>query len=176
MIFKSKIDTPVGKMIIGATNKGVCLFDFEYRKVLPAIFKRLKKHHNCDIIDGKLHYHEIAAQQIGEYFNGDRMSFDLPIVLTGTEFQKNVWNELQKIPYGTTRTYMELARSLGDENTIRAVARANGENCLAIIIPCHRVVGTNGSLTGYAGGLQNKKWLLEFEAKNAGVVYQEKLF
>ncbi|AVR47350.1 cysteine methyltransferase [Christiangramia fulva] len=104
-----------------------------------------------------------AAKQLKEYFSGERTEFDLKLNPQGTEFQKKVWLELQNIPFGSTTSYLELSRKIGDEKAIRAVAAANGKNPLWIIIPCHRVIGNDGSLTGYAGGLHRKKWLLDFE-------------
>ena len=102
--------------------------------------------------------------QLNEYFQKKRKIFDLPIDLKGTEFQKKVWNELLKIPFGKTISYKELSLKLGDIKAIRAVAAANGANPVSIIVPCHRVIGSDGSLTGYAGGLWRKKWLLEHES------------
>lgn len=109
-----------------------------------------------------------AIQQLDEYFNGSRTSFDLPLKINGTDFQQKVWTELQHIPYGQTITYQHLALRLGNLKVIRAAASANGKNPLGIIIPCHRVVGIDGKLTGYAGGLHRKKWLLLHEAKVMG--------
>ncbi len=106
---------------------------------------------------------ENAVVQLRAYFNGDLKTFDLKLNLQGTDFQKKVWRQLLSIPYGTTTSYLELSRSLGDVKAIRAVAAANGKNPLWIIVPCHRVIGKDGSLTGYAGGLYRKKWLLEHE-------------
>ena len=113
-----------------------------------------------------------AAQQIHEYFQGQRSSFDLKLNPQGTSFQKQVWTQLAEIPFGKTATYMDMAERLGDPKSIRAAASANGKNPIMIIIPCHRVIGSDGSLTGYAGGLWRKKWLLEHESP----VRQEKLF
>lgn len=110
-----------------------------------------------------------CIQQLKEYFSGTRKVFTIPYQLTGTEFQKRVWKELEKIPYGETISYLELAGRLGDEKVIRAAASANGKNKLGIIIPCHRVIGANGSLTGYAGGIENKKLLLELEKRNSKI-------
>jgi methylated-DNA-[protein]-cysteine S-methyltransferase len=104
-----------------------------------------------------------CVQQLEEYFNGNRTVFDLKLNPQGTDFQKKVWNELLNIPYGKTRTYLEQTKKLGDIKAIRAVASANGKNPIWIIIPCHRVIGSDGSLTGYAGGIWRKKWLLEHE-------------
>jgi methylated-DNA-[protein]-cysteine S-methyltransferase len=108
---------------------------------------------------------EKTVSQLDEYFNGMRKEFDLKISLDGTDFQKKVWNELLNIPYGTTLSYKELAIKIGNEKGVRAVGNANGKNMIWIIVPCHRVIGTNGSLTGYAGGLDRKQWLLEHEKK-----------
>ncbi|MCB0383066.1 MAG: methylated-DNA--[protein]-cysteine S-methyltransferase [Psychroserpens sp.] len=114
-----------------------------------------------DIIPVEL---EDCVIQLQEYFKGSRTEFDLSLNPQGTDFQKRVWNQLQQIPYGKTVSYLELSKHLGDIKAIRAVANANGKNPLWIIIPCHRVIGSDGSLTGYAGGLYRKQWLLEHES------------
>ncbi|MBD0368698.1 MAG: methylated-DNA--[protein]-cysteine S-methyltransferase, partial [Flavisolibacter sp.] len=106
-----------------------------------------------------------VLQQLQEYFEGKRKIFDLPLQQQGTEFQQRVWNQLLQVPFGKTISYLELARKIGDVKAIRAVGTANGKNNLAIVVPCHRVIGTNTRLTGYAGGLWRKQWLLEHEAK-----------
>ncbi len=118
--------------------------------------------------------HELkdAASQLTQYFEGQRTAFDLPLSPHGTDFQKRVWRQLQEIPYGKTISYQQIANSLGDPKVIRAAASANGKNPISIIIPCHRVIGSDGSLTGYAGGLHRKKWLLEHESP----VKQQSLF
>lgn len=105
-----------------------------------------------------------AVEQLGEYLSGSRTEFTLKINPPGTDFQKKVWKKLQAIPYGKTMTYQEIANELGDPKVIRAAASANGKNPIAIIVPCHRVIGSDGSLTGYAGGLSRKQWLLEHES------------
>lgn len=105
----------------------------------------------------------LCQQQLKQYFEGGRKQFDLPIQPKGTDFQQRVWAQLQTIPYGDVTNYLEMARRLGDEKTIRAAASANGKNPIAIVIPCHRVIGSNGDLTGYAGGLDKKRLLLEHE-------------
>ena len=104
-----------------------------------------------------------CVQQLTEYFNGSRSKFDLKLNPQGTDFQKKVWKELLNVPFGKTRTYLEQTKQLGDVKAIRAVASANGKNPIWIIIPCHRIIGSDGSLTGYAGGIRRKKWLLEHE-------------
>lgn len=176
MITVTYIDTPLGKMIAGATDNGICLFDFEYRKMMPQIKKRITTCLADEFEEGEHSHFDTLKVQLEEYFSGERKDFDIPLVYTGTDFQNRVWNALLDVPYGTTRTYMQQTKVLGDEKAIRAVARANGENCLAIIVPCHRIVGSNGNLTGYAGGLRNKKWLLEHEAKHSGEAIQSSLF
>ncbi|MBD0333663.1 MAG: methylated-DNA--[protein]-cysteine S-methyltransferase [Chitinophagaceae bacterium] len=115
---------------------------------------------------------QTCSQQLTEYFEGKRKSFDLPLQQNGTTFQQNIWEKLQKIPYGKTISYMDLARQTGDSKAIRAVGAANGKNHIAIVVPCHRVIGSNAKLTGYAGGLWRKRWLLEHEAKYTAGVQQ----
>ena len=114
-----------------------------------------------DIIPEEL---QDCVYQLHEYFDGSRKTFDLKLNPSGTEFQKRVWNKLLDIPYGKTASYLDLSKQLGDVKAIRAVANANGKNPLWIIVPCHRIIGSDGSLTGYAGGLHRKQWLLEHEA------------
>lgn len=113
-----------------------------------------------------------AVSQLQEYFEGKRKDFDFKLNPKGTDFQQKVWQELINIPYGKTMSYMDLSKKLGDVKAIRAVASANGKNPLWIVVPCHRVIGTDGSLTGYAGGLWRKKWLLEHETPS----HQQSLF
>ncbi len=110
-----------------------------------------------------------AIKQLGEYFAGTRQSFDLPLNQNGSDFQQEVWDELLKIPYGKTISYLQQAKSMNNPLGIRAIASANGRNSLWVIVPCHRVIGSDGSLTGYAGGIWRKQWLLEHEAKVLGV-------
>ncbi|OED36195.1 cysteine methyltransferase [Flavobacteriaceae bacterium (ex Bugula neritina AB1)] len=118
------------------------------------------------------HYLKTAIEQLQEYFNGKRTEFDLVLNPLGTDFQKKVWDELLKVPFGKTATYLDIAKRLGDPKCIRAAATANGKNPLWIIVPCHRIIGSDGSLTGYAGGLWRKKWLLDLE----NPVKQQSLF
>lgn len=109
-----------------------------------------------------------ARRQLDEYFAGERLAFDLPLAPSGTPFQLRVWAALREIPYGATTSYGEIARHLGDPRATRAVGAANGRNPISIIVPCHRVIGASGSLTGFGGGLDRKRWLLEHEASVAG--------
>ena len=109
-----------------------------------------------------------CKQQLEEYFAGQRKEFNLMLSQSGTDFQRQVWTELGNIPYGKTTSYLLLAKKIGDVKSIRAVGAANGKNNIAIIVPCHRVIGSNGTLVGYAGGMDKKKWLLDFEAQMTG--------
>jgi methylated-DNA-[protein]-cysteine S-methyltransferase len=114
--------------------------------------------------------------QLSQYFSGKRNEFEVPFSQAGSEFQQRVWNELTKIPYGKTVSYNFIAESLGDKKSIRAVGAANGKNQISIIVPCHRVIGSDGSLTGYAGGMWRKKWLIKHEAEYSGVEIQLDMF
>ena len=142
------MDSPVGLLEIQSTDLGVRTVNFVDKPFL-------------DVEQSA--YNVLTMKQLEEYFSGKRTIFELPFDLEGTSFQQRVWHELLKIPFGKTRSYMDVARALGDVKAIRAVGTANGSNRIAIIIPCHRVIGSDGSLTGYAGGLFRKKWLLDFE-------------
>jgi AraC family transcriptional regulator of adaptative response/methylated-DNA-[protein]-cysteine methyltransferase len=108
------------------------------------------------------------AQQLKEYFEGIRKEFSVPLFLPGTDFQRAAWESLQRIPYGTTRSYRQQALDINKPEAVRAIAGANGMNRIAILIPCHRVIGSDGQLTGYGGGLWRKKWLLDFESEHSG--------
>lgn len=170
------IETPIGKMRAGATDEGICLFDFEGRRMMDSIMKRIEALSGEQTEEGEHFHFKMLEKQINEYFNGERQEFDLPLHLVGTAFQKRVWEGLMNIPFGETKSYKEQSIFLGDVKAIRAVAGANGENGIAIIVPCHRVVGANGSLVGYGGGLWRKKWLLEHELKYSGKSNQMNLF
>jgi len=176
MICLKHIDTPVGIMRIGAMDEGICLFDFQYRRSIDSIMKRIETFAGDKFAEGAHPHFELLERQINEYFTGTRKEFDLPLHFLGTPFQVSVWRGLQHIPYGETRSYKQQSIFLGNEKAIRAVAGANGENGIAIIIPCHRVIGENGSLVGYGGGLQRKKWLLDHERKYSGKTGQRELF
>lgn len=159
----SRLTTPLGPMFIGATEGGICLLEFVDRKMLETEFKDLQKLLNAQIIIGENHHIEKARQQLSEYFKGERKAFDLELHSPGTPFQNRVWQELQKIPFGHTATYQEQANKINQPLATRAVAKANGFNRIAVIIPCHRVLGVNGQLTGYGGGLERKQWLIDHE-------------
>ncbi len=154
---------PVGELIIGVNNHEIVLCDWRYRKQRTNIDKRIQKHLNKSYKEEKNELIDLLIQQLESYFKSERTNFDLPLLFLGTPFQCKVWKKLQEIPYGETQSYLELARQLGNEKSIRAVASANGANALSIIVPCHRIIGSDGSLIGYAGGLHAKQKLLELE-------------
>ncbi|MFA8343714.1 MAG: bifunctional transcriptional activator/DNA repair enzyme AdaA [Rhodothermaceae bacterium] len=160
-----RIATPLGPMLAGATEQGVCLLEFTDRKMLETQIKRLKKYFNSEFLTAENKYIKQLDVELKEYFAGKRIKFDVPLVFPGTEFQMKVWKELLNVPFGKTRSYKEQAVALKNENGIRAVAKANGDNRISILIPCHRIIGSDGSLTGYGGGVERKKWLLEHERK-----------
>jgi AraC family transcriptional regulator, regulatory protein of adaptative response / methylated-DNA-[protein]-cysteine methyltransferase len=176
MITTTKIETDLGIMIAGAVNDGICLLEFSDRRMLNAEYRDLARYFQTGIEDGESKHFNTLVTQLKEYFNGSRKEFSLPLITPGSEFQQSVWKELIKIPYGTTRTYLEQSIALGKPGSIRAVANANGMNRIAIIIPCHRVIGSDGSLTGYGGGLERKKWLLDHEKKYSGKAFDLSLF
>jgi AraC family transcriptional regulator of adaptative response/methylated-DNA-[protein]-cysteine methyltransferase len=167
VILITRIPTPLGPMLAGADEDGISLFEFIDRKMLPTQLARLSKYLRADLIPGSSPHFDTLDRQMKEYFSGTRTEFTLPLVLAGTPFQKQVWAELQRIPYGGTRSYKEQAAALGNPKAVRAVARANGDNKIAIIIPCHRVIGASGELVGYGGGLERKRFLLDLEARNS---------
>ncbi len=155
--------TRFGELILGAFKGRLCMLDFRYRKMRPAIDNRIKSFFNAEFT---LRDDEILVQtrkQLDEYLSGDRTRFDIPFLMAGTDFQKTVWNALLQVPYGKTASYLELAKAIDNEKAVRAVAVANGANAIAIIIPCHRIIGNNGELVGYGGGLAIKKRLLDLE-------------
>jgi len=155
--------TKYAHFILGSFENKLCLLDFKYRKMRATVDNRLKKGFDAEFIEQDDEILKETRNQLDEYFNMERKAFDIPIITVGTEFQKNVWEALQEIPYGTTATYLELAKKIGNEKAVRAVASANGANSIGLIIPCHRIIGSNGELTGYGGGLPLKKRLLKLE-------------
>jgi len=161
-----RFTTPLGPMYAAANDDGLCLLEFTDRRALETEFDDLQRRLKAVILPGEHPILELTKQQIAEYFSDERKQFDLPLHTPGSDFQNAVWQELQRIPYGQTRSYKDQAIALGNVKAIRAVATANGHNRIAIVIPCHRVIGSDGSMTGYAGGLHRKKWLLDFEGAN----------
>lgn len=158
-----RIETPIGTMYAAATEEGICMLEFTDRKMLESEFKDLAKTLNATIILGENSFFKLLEKELKLYFEGKLKSFTVPLSPVGTEFQKSVWNILQKIPYGVTWNYRKQSEILGDVKKVRAVANANGMNKISILIPCHRVIGSNGTLTGYGGGIWRKQKLLELE-------------
>jgi len=161
----TRLTTPLGPMLAGATDEGVCLLEFADRRMLETQLTRLTKRLRAEPVPGTHPHFTTLDAQMGEYFAGERTVFDLPLVTPGTDFQQEVWDALRRIPHGETRSYGELAEQIGRPGSARAVARANGDNRIAVIIPCHRVIGGDGNLTGYGGGLWRKRYLLDLEGR-----------
>lgn len=167
VILIHRFTTPLGPMFACATDEGLCLLEFVDRKKLETEFKDLQRLLKAEIITGENDHIRSIQEEINQYFNGELTTFNTKIHSPGTEFQNQVWQALQSIPYGQTRSYQDQANIINKPKAVRAVANANGCNRLAIVIPCHRVIGKDGSLTGYAGGLERKRWLLEHEKANS---------
>lgn len=163
IIFISYYKTIIGELILGSYENQLCLLDFRYRKMRSIIDNRLLTNLDAFYFEKETPLLRITILQIKAYLKGTRTEFSLPIKMVGNPFQLKVWEALKTIPYGTTISYLDLARQIGDPNAVRAVASANGANAIALIIPCHRVIGSSQKLVGYAGGLRIKKKLLETE-------------
>lgn len=155
--------TPFGEMILGSYDNKLCMADWRYRKRRESIDRRVQKGLNATFVEEESSVLKLAKEELEAYFKGLRKTFDIPLLMIGTEFQKSVWHELIDIPFGTTASYLELAKNINHEKAVRAVASTVGANAISIFIPCHRIIGSDGSLTGYAGGLAAKKKLLEIE-------------
>jgi len=171
-VVTAMIESPLGPLLAGASDTGVCLLEFTDRRMLEHNFETMRRRFGCAVVPGE---HALLAQlrsELAEYFAGRRWTFSVPLTPRGTPFQETVWTELRRIPHGETISYDELARRIGQPTAQRAVARANGMNRICILIPCHRAIGKDGSLTGYGGGLWRKRLLLELE--RGGVSAAEK--
>lgn len=162
----TRLETPLGTMFACAAEQGICLLEFTDRKMLETELKSLAKQLNANIIQGANKHFDLLRRQLDEYFEGKRKEFTIQLFTPGTEFQQSVWKVLQTIPYGSTYSYKQQAIALKKPDAFRAVANANGMNRISIIIPCHRVIGEDGNLIGYGGGLWRKKWLLDLEKQN----------
>ena len=166
-----RLTTPLGPVFAGANDDGLCLLEFTDRKSLDKQITRLRRVLGAEFVVGE---HIILAKlgkQLDEYFCGTRKEFSIPLNMAGTEFQRQAWRELHAIPYGETRSYQQQAERIGNPKAVRAVARANAQNAIAILLPCHRVVGKNGKLTGYAGGLWRKQHLLALEMNSGNEAF-----
>ena len=160
-----RFGTKLGPMVACATKKGICLLEFTDRRMLETEFQDLCIRLDAVILPGENKHIDQVQVQVAEYMEGTRKYFDIPIDVSGTEFQKSVWEILMQIPYGKTWSYKQQAEKLNKPKAVRAVASANKNNRIAVIIPCHRVIGSDGKLTGYGGGLSRKKRLLDLEKK-----------
>ncbi len=166
----TRIDTPLGPMLAAAADEGLCLLEFTDRRMLETQLNILKRRTGRPLLPGKHRLFEKLIRQLDLYFKGDLQKFEISLYTPGTEFQNKVWKALMDIPYGKTRSYQEQAKFINQSSAVRAVAKANGDNRIAIIIPCHRVIGKDGSLTGYGGGLWRKNYLLELENGHAEIL------
>ena len=167
IILINRLTTPLGPMFVCATDNGICLLEFVDRRMLETEFKDLQKLLKANIILGENEHTKQAKKEIKEYFEGTRKTFDVDTVTPGTDFQVSVWKCLQEIDYGTTTTYQIQAGKMNNPKAVRAVASANGYNRISIIVPCHRVIGKDGKMNGYGGGIERKKWLIEHERNKA---------
>jgi AraC family transcriptional regulator of adaptative response/methylated-DNA-[protein]-cysteine methyltransferase len=163
VVMINRIPSPLGPLVVAANDEHLLLVEFADRRMLETQFRRLAQRLACQFSPGE---NAVIAQtqlELAEYFDGCRRQFSLPTIFPGTEFQQAVWQALIEIPYGETRSYDELASAVGKPGAARAVGRANGDNRLAIIVPCHRVIRRDGSLSGYGGGVRRKEWMLRHE-------------
>lgn len=166
IILINRLTTPLGPMFVCATDNGICLLEFVDRRMLETEFKELQKLLNASIISGENEHIKQVKEEIKEYFEGTRKTFEVALDTPGTDFQKTAWDALQTIQYGTSTTYQQQAAKIQHPKAIRAVAAANGQNRVSIIIPCHRVIGKDGKMIGYGGGIERKRWLIEHEKKH----------
>lgn len=166
IIATSTIKTPLGDMFCAATSKGVCLLSFFNSKHLQKQIEKVQNFFDAEIIPAHNNYFECLQKELNEYFGGNRKEFTIPLQLVGTPFQQDVWKILQLIPYGEKISYKDEAKLLKKPNASRAVANANGQNLISILIPCHRIIQSNGKLGGYSSGIDKKEFLLKLESNN----------
>lgn len=159
-------NTQFGELILGSFQDQLCLCDWKYRKMRSSIDRRIMDGLKASYVEEKSDNVLLAMNQLNEYFNKERTEFNVPVLPVGTSFQRLVWKETLKIPFGSTESYLGISMKISNRNSIRAVAAANAANAISIFIPCHRIVGNNGELTGYAGGLEVKRKLLRLESSN----------
>lgn len=167
-VLMTRIPTPLGPMLAGAAGDKLCLLEFVDRRMLETQLTRITRLLGAALAPGEARPLTAAARALDRYFARKLTAFDLPLEMRGTPFQESVWRALLAIPYGETRSYADIARGVGQPTAVRAVARANGDNRMAIVIPCHRVIGSDGTLTGYGGGLWRKRRLLDLESGRSG--------
>ncbi len=166
-VIVNRILTPLGPMLAGVMNDALCLLEFCDRPMLETQIRRIQHRLQCVITPGESPVIEEVERQLLAYFDGKLREFNVPLLTPGTEFQERVWEGLRQIPYGQVTSYALQAKRLGCPAAVRAVARANGDNRICIIIPCHRVIGTDGNLCGYGGGIWRKRFLLDLEKQGS---------
>jgi AraC family transcriptional regulator of adaptative response/methylated-DNA-[protein]-cysteine methyltransferase len=157
------LDTPLGPMLAAASNDAICELEFADRRGLERSYAEMRRRFGLPVVPGQCAPLTRLREELDAYFRGRLRMFSTPVVLRGTEFQERVWQELRSIPYGESASYETIAKRLGSPKTVRAVARANATNRLYVLVPCHRVIGKDGSLSGYGGGVWRKRLLLELE-------------
>lgn len=162
MVYRN-LKSPLGEMIAGATEKGVCFLEWHDRGGVDKIKLRVEKRYKVSLQEGNNRHLDQLERELADYFAGRLKKFSVPMAVTGTPFEQKTWEKLLSIPYGQTRSYSQIASLLGKSGARRAVGRANGANYLAIVIPCHRVIESNGNLRGYGGRLWRKRYLLDLE-------------
>ena len=155
--------TEIGELVLGSFQGRLCLLGFGNHDMAQLVTDRIGKRLGADVTEGDDALLEETRRQIDEYLAGNRRAFDVPLLLVGTDFQRNVWNALLQVPYGATASYLQIARAIGKEKAVRAVGNACRANPIGIIVPCHRIIGSDGSLVGYYGGLSLKRRLLNLE-------------
>lgn len=163
-LLEAGIKSPLGPMHAISFGNSLCLLEFDNRKYLDREKAWLEKYFGQKVREGKSIVHEKVQDQIDRYFSGSLKEFDIELLIPGTDFQREVWNALLALPWGSTTSYSQLAKSIGKPKAVRALANAVGQNRLVIIVPCHRVIGANGSLTGFAAGIEKKRYLLGLES------------
>lgn len=163
IILINRINTPIGPMIAGAVDEGICLLEFTDRRMLETQLEIIEKRFDAVLTPGNSPHFEQLSNELEEYFDGKRKKFDVALSFPGTPFQESVWSSLMEIPFGKTKSYKEQSIYLKNPKAIRAIAHANGDNRISILIPCHRIIGSNGELVGYGGGLWRKQYLLDLE-------------
>lgn len=167
--------TPLGQMIACASAQGLCLLEFTEPNGLSKNIENLCTNYNAYLSEEPNAHLQQVSRELEEYFEGKRKHFEVALDMKGTAFQREVWQSLLQLPFGGSCSYQQQARRLDKPSALRAVASANGQNKLAIVVPCHRVIGADGQLRGYAGGLDRKRWLLDFEKRQAGKPRQAEL-
>ena len=172
-IWIQSLDTPVGSMVCGVLENGICLLEYDRVSRSSHALSKMTRYFEARIRNAPHPLIRECSSQLDAYFSRQRTRFELPLVLAGTPFQKKVWKQLMDIPYGQTISYTEQAHAFGNPHAIRAIARANGSNHLAILVPCHRVIGSDGSLRGYGGGTNRKQFLLQLERSDAGTLFEK---